>query len=299
MTANPRKVTPETSLAEVARLLLSANFTGLPVVDRENRPVGVIAQGDLIYKAGLPMRIGLLAVSDQEKVGAVLKALEGRQAQEVMTKPPVTIGEDSLVTEAVALMLKKGVKRLPVVDTAGKLAGILSRLDIFHAGLKECPDWRAFQQQQIAVDLRSVADIMNPEVPTVLPETPVEEVIGLIDSTNVQRVCVVDKEGHLQGLISDRDLLAAFSDPSLWDYLVSKFSSGERGRLGGDLRNRRAGEVMNTKIVTVREDAPIDEALRLMLERGIKRLPVVDGAGKLQGMVSREALLRAGFDTPR
>ena len=71
---------------------------------------------------------------------------------------------------------------------------------------------------------------------------------------------------------------------------MSKISSGERGRLWEDLRTKTAGEVMNTNIVTVRDDAPIDEAIRLMLARAIKRLPVVDAAGKYQGMVSREAL---------
>ncbi len=297
MTANPQKVTPETSLAEVARLLLSSTFTGLPVVDKDNRPVGVISQGDLIYKAGMPIRIGLLAASDQKEVGAFLEVLGTRQAREVMTKPPVAIRQDALVTEAVTLMLRKGVKRLPVVDEAGKLVGILSRVDVFHVSLRECPDWQAFKRQEIAVNLRSVADIMRRDALTVLPETPIEEVIRLIDTSQIQRVSVVDKEGNFLGLISDRDLLAAFSDRSagLWNYLVSKISSGERGRLWEDLRTKTAGEVMNTNIVTIRDDAPIDEAIRLMLARAIKRLPVVDAAGKYQGMVSREALLRAGF----
>ena len=55
---------------------------------------------------------------------------------------------------------------------------------------------------------------MRRDTPTVFPETPVEEVIRLIDCNDIQRVCVVDKEGYFLGLISDRDLLAAFSDRS-------------------------------------------------------------------------------------
>ena len=127
MTLQPQKVNLETSLAEVARLLLSSTFTGVPVVDAENRPVGIISQGDLIYKADMPMRLGLLAESDREKVDAVLDTLGSRQAREVMTKPAVTIEQDKLVTEAVNLMLQKQVKRLPVVDADGKLVGNLSR----------------------------------------------------------------------------------------------------------------------------------------------------------------------------
>lgn len=297
MTLHPRKVNPETSLDEVARLLLSSTFTGVPVVDQDDRPVGVISQGDLIYKAGLPMRLGLLAESDQQKVSLVLEKLAPKKAKEVMKRPAVTIEQDKLVTDAVNLMLKKQVKRLPVTDADGKLVGILSRVDVFHTILRECPDWRAFQKQQIAVDLRFVSDIMRRDTTTVLPDTPIEEVMRLIDCNDIQRVCVVDQEGFFQGLISDRDLLAAFSDRStgLWNYFVSKISSTERDRLKEDLRAKTAGEVMNTKIVTVQEDAPINEAIRLMLDKAIKRLPVVDEQGKFKGMISRDALMRAGF----
>lgn len=302
MTPSPRKVGLDTSLAEVARLLLSSTFTGLPVVNADNRPVGVISQGDLIYKADMPMRLGLLAESDHEKLSAVLQALQPRQAREVMTQPPVTIREDSLVTEAVDLMLRKGVKRLPVVDESGKLVGILSRVDVFRTSMKESPDWQAFQEQRIIVEnLRSVADIMRHDAPTVSPDTPVEEVIEIIDRSDMQRVCVVDREGHFLGLISDRDLLIAFSErhPGVWDYFVSQISFTQRGRKHRQLQQylsvKTAGEVMNTDIVTVAEDASINEAIRLMLEKAIKRLPVIDSQGKFKGMVSRDGLLRAGF----
>ena len=213
MTPNPQKVGLETSLAEVARLLLSSTFTGLPVVDAEDRPAGVISQGDLIYKAGMPMRLGLLAESDRAKVSAVLEALAPRQAREVMTRPAVTIAQDSLVTEAIDLMLSKKVTRLPVVDAAGRLVGILSRVDVFRTSMRETPDWQAFQKQSIAVEnLRFVSGIMRRDTPTVSPGTPVDEVIRIIDRNDIQRVCVVDQEGHFLGLIADRDLLAAFSD---------------------------------------------------------------------------------------
>ncbi len=302
MTRAPRKVGTTTTLDEVARLLLSSAFTGLPVVDEENRPVGVIAQGDLIYKAGLPMRLGLLAQSDSAKVEAALEALASRKAGEVMTKPAVTIEEDSLVTQAVDRMLGKGVKRLPVVDAAGRLVGMLSRVDVFRTAVKECPDWAAFRQQHISVEgLHDVSDIMRRDVHTVQPETPVEEVMHIIDCSDIQRVCVVDSEGRFLGLISDGDLLIAFLDrhPGIWDYFVSRIPFTERGRrhreLREHLRARTASEVMNTEIVTIREGAPIEEAIRLMLDRAIKRLPVLDADGKFKGMISRDSLLRAGF----
>ncbi len=302
MTRDPKKVDITARLDEVVRLLLSSTFTGLPVVDRENRPVGVIAQGDLIYKAGLPMRLGLLAQSDSAKVEAALEALASRKAGEVMTQPVITIGEDSLVTQAVDRMLRKGVKRLPVIDASGRLVGMLSRVDVFRTAVKECPDWEMFRQQDISVEgLQNVSDIMRRDVHTVQPDTPIEEVMRIIDCNDIQRVCVVDAEGRFLGLISDGDLLIAFSDrhPGIWDYFVGKIPFTERGRRNRELREhlraRTAAEVMNAHIVTIREGAPIEEAIRLMLDRAIKRLPVLDADGRFKGMISRDSLLRAGF----
>ena len=70
------------------------------------------------HQAGLPMRPGLLAESDRATVSAVLEELAPRPDGEVMPRPAVTIAQDSLVTEAIDLMLSKKVTRLPVVDAA-------------------------------------------------------------------------------------------------------------------------------------------------------------------------------------
>ena len=218
-----------------------------------------------------------------------------------MTQPVVMIDQDKYTTEAVDLMLTKQVKRLPVIDAAGTLVGIISRPDVFHSILRECPDWHAFQKQNIAVEnLRFVADIMRRDSITVFPETPVEEVIRLIDSNDLQRVAVINQQGDFLGLISDRDLLVAFSEhhQGIWDYFAGKIPFTERGRRHQELKYlqaKTAGEVMKTDIIAIKEDAPINEAIRLMLERSLKRLPVLDAQGKFKGMVSREALLRVGF----
>lgn len=302
MTPAPRTVQAAAPLNEVARILLSSPFTALPVVDESDRPVGVIAQGDLIYRGGMPMRIGLLSESGSETVGSVLDLLASRQARDIMTRPAVTIGQDRLVTEAVDRMLAKGVKRLPVTDAAGKLVGILSRVDVFRAAMRTCPDWAAFRDQAIHVEgIRHVFDIMRRDTHTVAPDTPIEEVLRIIECNDIQRVCVVDENGRFLGLISDRDLLIAFSErhPGIWSYFAAKIPFSERaGRireLQAHLRARTASEVMNTQVVTVQEDATLEEAIRLMLERAIKRLPVLDEQGKFRGMISRESLLRTGF----
>ncbi len=114
MTPDPRQVTADSPLDQAARLLLGSIFTGLPVVDREGRPVGVVTQGDLITSGLLPLRLGLLAASDADNVAAVMRGLAERRVAEVMTRPAVTIEADRPLTEAVELMLERQHQRLPV-----------------------------------------------------------------------------------------------------------------------------------------------------------------------------------------
>jgi len=302
MTTSPSKVSPSTSLGEVARLLLSSIFNGVPVVDGEDRPIGIITQEDLICRAKMPMRLGLLAESDRERVDTVLDALQSRKAEEIMTRPVVSVEEDGFATEAVTLMIEKRLKRLPVLDKRGKLAGMLSRVDIFSAIMKESPDWKAFQKKRITVgNQQLVSDIMRRDTNAVSPETSVEEVIRIIDSNDIQRVVVLKKDDTFLGLISDRDLLAAFSDDhtGIWDYFVSIVPFTERGRqqkeIREHLRKKTAAEVMKTDLITVGEDTTLGEAIRLMTEKALKRIPVVDQSGKFKGMISRDEILRIGF----
>ncbi|MBR9987281.1 MAG: DUF190 domain-containing protein [Desulfosarcina sp.] len=306
MTRDPVKVAADTPLSDAARPLLSSIFTGLPVVDDQNRPIGVITQGDLIRKGGLPLRLGLLAESDRDRLEFVLNQLASRDAAEVMAKPAVMIAADRPLAEAVELMLTKGIKRLPVVDGTGGLIGMLSRLDVFRTVMREAPDWKAFQAQKIEVEhLKQVGDILRRDVRTVLPETPLNEVIRFIDDNDIQRVAVVDAEGMLLGLISDRDLLRYFKpqQEGIWHLLAKvkhpfKQEACRLGDLQQCLAETTAAMVMTTELVTAREEMLIEAAIVLMIDKGLKRLPVVDNDGRFKGMISRDSLLRTGFGKP-
>jgi CBS domain-containing protein len=302
MTPEPKSVMATTPLRDAARILLPSIFTGLPVVDAHGRPIGLITQGDLIRKGGLPLRLSLLAESDRDNRELLLDQLAKRQAFEVMTAPVIMIGQDRPLADAVDLMLVKGVKRLPVVDGAGRLGGMVSRLDIFRTVMREAPDWNNFRSQRIEVqDLKSVKDILRRDTQTVLPETSLEEVIRVIDSNDIQRVAVVDKDGMLLGLISDRDLLRFFKpeQKGILRLLAKAKHPFKQDACRGDLRRclieTTAAAVMITDLITVREEMLIEEAIGMMIDKGLKRLPVVDAEGRFKGMINRDSLLRTGY----
>jgi CBS domain-containing protein len=199
-------------------------------------------------------------------------------------------------------MLAKEVKRLPVVNSDGRLVGILSRLDIFRTVMHAAPDWKAFAAQKVEVkNLKQVGDILRRDTQTVGPDTPVSEVIRVIDRDDIQRVAVVDAGGKLLGLISDRDLLRYFKprEAGIWGVLSRLKGVVEKDActdgLSQCLESTRAADVMTADLITVGEETLIEEAVALITEKSLKRLPVVDADGRFKGMISRDSLLRAGF----
>jgi CBS domain-containing protein len=132
MTKDVVTVTPETPLKEVARVLVEKRVSGLPVVS-DGKVVGVVSEGDLLFKERGPSeRKGMLGwLLDPHGTEARLK-LDATSVAEAMTMPPVTIESRRPLPVAAALMLERGVNRLPVVD-AGSLVGIVTRADLVRA----------------------------------------------------------------------------------------------------------------------------------------------------------------------
>ncbi|MEM5788195.1 MAG: CBS domain-containing protein, partial [Syntrophobacteraceae bacterium] len=299
MTGHPKTITLSARADKVAELLLSSRFTGVPVIDDENHPIGIITESDLIYRAGMPMRLGLLSKYDAGRKSAVLADLSTRTAEEIMTKPAVCIEESKLLNDAVALMLRKKVNRLPVVNALYEVVGILSRVDVFRAIMHEAPDWKSFVDQNVIVEnLRSVSDIMCRDTLTVSPGLPIEEVVRTAESKDFLGLPVVDDNGRFLGLLSDQDMLEEilFQNGGMFKTLIGRLPFTQAGKrrkeLGKTERGRAASEIMNRETPTIHESATIEEAIELMVRTGTKRLPVVDAEHKYKGMLSREVLLR-------
>ncbi len=141
MTGLVMTTTPNASLDEAARLLRECHVSGLPVVDAEDRVVGVLSEKDivrLLHRAtGVGHPRGLLDVllesapTRGENVLAVCRRrLRNTRVKDVMSHPVVSVGPETSLIEAAHLMKMKGVSRLPVLDTYQRLVGIVTRCDI-------------------------------------------------------------------------------------------------------------------------------------------------------------------------
>jgi CBS domain-containing protein len=133
----------------------------------------------------------------------------------------------------------------------------------------------------------TVADVMTRKVRTVSPATRFRELAGILTSLHVSAVPVVDVEGMVVGVVSEADLmlkeLVGIRAPAFATVLPDL----ERSKAAGEI----AADLMTSPAVTIRAGATLTEAAKLMHDRRVKRLPVVDGEGRLVGIVTRGDLL--------
>ncbi len=304
MTRDVATVRPEATLEEVVEKLLDKPYTALPVVNAAGQLVGIISDTDLLERGDMEVSISLKRATDPEFARSLISRLRQnkRTVSQVMTPDPITVDPQTLLSEAARLMAKKNLKRLPVVDARKQLVGMLSRFDILRV-------FAAGHLPQLAspgrslhphTSVRTVADVMDPSVSTVSPGALLNEVLVRLTSDRSQRVVVVDTDRHVEGIISDTDLVARMSPethPGILEQLVSKLPLGHRSAEARShlqkARGKTAADLMTEPVITLRADESIGTALAMAAEKHIKRFPVIDETGKLLGIVGRGELLSA------
>jgi CBS domain-containing protein len=136
-----------------------------------------------------------------------------------------------------------------------------------------------------------VRDVMTTEVVTVEPRTPFRDIVVRLAEHRISAAPVLDAEGNVLGVVTEADLLLKQEHPDL--ELNVPLAWSRRRRLERDKAAAVvAGMLMTTPAVTVPPTATVTNAARHMHAAGVKRLPVVDEAGRLVGIVSRADLLK-------
>jgi len=134
MTKTVITVKRNADLHEAARLLSERGISGMPVVDDNNRVVGVISEADILTLAGMKREHTFKDIL-RSILGEPLpaRASGGNKVEDVMSFPPITSRADEAVADVAKILDERRIKRLPVVDDQGKLLGIISRADIVRA----------------------------------------------------------------------------------------------------------------------------------------------------------------------
>jgi CBS domain-containing protein len=144
------------------------------------------------------------------------------RAQQIMTQHVITIGADAPIAEAVDAMLRHHVSALPVIDADGDLIGIVSEGDFIRRAeigtQRKRGRWLGFLigTDRVAADFvrehgRKVSEIMTPDPLTIWEDTPLDEIVEIMETNNVKRLPVV-RGKRLVGIVTRSDFLATVAD---------------------------------------------------------------------------------------
>lgn len=113
MTADPTRCSRTTTLDEVARLMRQFDCGEIPIVDTDDRPIGVVTDRDIVCRV----------VAEDKNPSAHI-------AEECMTRPVVTVPADAPLDDVLLTMERHQIRRVPVVDEDGRCAGIIAQADV-------------------------------------------------------------------------------------------------------------------------------------------------------------------------
>lgn len=326
-------IAPETPLSQVISLLIEQETRLLIVTSEPQRPspkrtgraqagrddegegekkeqqvIGVITLGSLLAHDDAYHRLDLRQAAHADRLGPYLRRFfqVSKTAREVMITRPLVVRDDIAIEPAVRWMLSHHITRMPVVEASGNLVGLLDQESLLRAstGFSRVTETPLEQPRMpLGVSPQMVGDMPMTPVPSVALDMPLVELLHEVQQTSARRVIVVNHEGKAIGVIADRDLLAAQGMLSRRNPLLAlagRFSL----RFPEELFHRHlstgpltAQQVMKPHLYSVRPSTPIVEAVRLMLAHQIKRLVVLDDAGKPLGMIDRQQLLRAFLES--
>jgi CBS domain-containing protein len=246
---------PESTLSRAERIMARRRLHHLLVTDA-GALAGLISERDIL---------------DARTDGKPDEAWWHMPVRSAMQDVPPTASPDDSVESAIARLADSPVDVLPVVER-GFLIGQITATDLFEADRSPAERLRA---------PLTAADAMSEPAVAVGPGDSLLEAARLMVDHQVRHLPVVEA-GEVIGMLSDRDIRTVAGDPV-------RFAEAREG----DDTRVRVRDAMATTVVTVRGDRPLAEVANELVDERFGALPVIDGAGRLIGVISYVDVLRA------
>lgn len=199
------------------------------------------------------------------------------------SRPVITVHPDLPIQEALNLMRAEGIRRFPVVDTRGRLVGIVTETDLLHASPSDATSLSVWELNYLLAQIQ-VQEVMNPEVITVDENTPLEEAARIMADNKIGGLPVM-RDSELVGIITETDLFKLFlelmgaREPGIRVSALVPDIPGELAKmtnaiyeLGGNIVSLVTflGESPENRLVTLKvssaEKAALQEALLPLVE---------------------------------
>jgi CBS-domain-containing membrane protein len=194
MTARVVAVLEDATFKEMADILGACRISAFPVIDHAGQVIGVVSEADLLVR--LAGQDDLTHPREHDKTAAIV-------AGALMTSPPVTVGPDQPVQQAARLMFDRRVKRLPVVNGAGRLVGIISRADVLSVFRRADEEIRREAADEVILG----RFLLHPDSMTVTVRDGILTISGRPENDDAGREIVAALR-HLEGVVAVRDRLS-------------------------------------------------------------------------------------------
>jgi CBS domain-containing protein len=264
MTSEVISIAPETHLYDARRIMNAEKVRALPVL--KNKVLkGIVTRRDLL-------RADLSTAQLENNLPG--ENLKDETVERIMSPEVVQIDSESPVAKAARVMMENKIESLPVVKDHQEIVGIITSSDLFRVIEEEVPHL----ERQILV-----RNYMSYEPVTITPDESLLEVHRIMGWKRIRALPVVTESGKLTGILTRTDVMSA--DPS------RLYNRGNQEQ-SLKVQSQSVQDVMTCNPITIKENAPIVEAARLMRTHKFHCLPVVDERGELIGIITDSDLFR-------
>jgi CBS domain-containing protein len=259
---------------DVLKILKRTGISGVPVL-KDGILVGIITRKDLLHKP------------------------EENQLALLMTPNPITIPDTASLVEAAQLMSKNNIRRLPVINSAKKLSGLISVADLI----------LAIARMKIVEEIK---DIYPSQTFALWEDTPLPLVGRIMEISGYEAIPILNREAKLQGIICERDLIRCAmiedsvetsdmsttgTDDDEWTWeSIRDVHHISYGISRVQLPNRPVKAAMITNVVMVPPNAEVSECALKMKRARVDQLPIVNGDNRLKSILFDRELIKVLLD---
>jgi CBS domain-containing protein len=249
-----------TPVIDGIQLMVEKGFRRIPVVDPGTKRLrGIVTAYDLIDYLGGGEKFQII---QREHAGNFFKAIN-EPVRHLMNPNVISVSSSAKINDAIDLMVKRNVGCLPIVDKENRLRGIVTERDIIMI-------FRGI------VSGTKVSELMSKKVVVATPETSILEAERLMVKNGFRRLPIVS-EGKVVSVVTVTDILRFFGSGKVFQRLRS-------GAIDQVLQTS-AIETATGDVVMVERNVDAGEAAKIMLEKGVGTLPVLENE-KLVGMIT-------------
>jgi CBS domain-containing protein len=253
-------ITGRESVLNSALLMKNRNFRHLPVLASSGKIMGIVSAQDIIDTINLTLQSSISA----EEVKTALEI----PVERVMTGHPIVVEPGDGLKEVIKKLSYHNVGALPVVDMLGVVEGIITLRDLVGLmGISSSP-------MNVPV-----SEIMSPNVITLTPGSSLADSVQLMSQRRVRRLPVVDDNGAVMGMLTNKDVLRH----------IAKIARGGSGPSGFE---RKVSEFMATGVINIGHDDDVRIAANQMTTFGVGGLVIEDVPSHKIGLVTERDLIR-------